>query len=203
VPTYKSLDPLEVRQLFSDFGANQHVAAYLGLPRLGAKFLCLYHPERRPSMSLYVDQHTGAWKVHDWHERGEHVHYGLADIFASRIIGHEVRLEHSSTLTVWWLRTLIESGYLAPADVPAKPLPPRVRPSVQILYDGFILNFQGRWLYDPGQPMPYTRDFAKAWCGMKSNHVVEEGIYWLRRHGYMRPAGRQDGCQVFLPGEGE
>jgi len=154
-------------------------------------------------MTLYVDKHSGAWKIHDWHERGEHAHYGLADIFASRIIGREIRLEHSPTLTVWWLRVLITSGYLAPADVPAKPLPLKVRPVVRTLYDGFILNFQGRWLYEPGQPMPYTRDFAKAWCGMKSNKMVEEGISWLRRHGYMRAVGRQCGSQVFLPGEGE
>jgi hypothetical protein len=203
VPTYKSLNPLEVRGLYGDFAANQCVAASLGLPRLGSKFLCLYHAERRPSMTLYVDKHTGAWKVHDWHERGISVHYGLADIFASRIVGHEVRLEGNPTLTVWWLRALITSGFLAPADVPAKPLPFKVRPAVRTLYDGFILNFQGRWLYEPGKPMPYTRGFAKAWCGMKSNHVVEDGISWLRRHGYMREAGRQHGSQVYLPGEGE
>jgi hypothetical protein len=203
VPTYKSLNPLEVLQLFGDFGANQCVAAYLGLPRLGSKFLCFYHPERRPSMTLYVDKHTGAWKVHDWHERGVHEHYGLADIFASHIIGQEVRLEGSPTLTIWWLRSLITAGYLAPADVPAKPLPFKVRPAVRTLYDGFILNLQCKWLSKPGTPTPYTRDFAKAWCGMKSNHVVEEGIYWLRCHGYMRYVGRQHGSQVFLPGEGE
>jgi hypothetical protein len=203
VPTCKSLNPLEVRGLFGDFGANQHVASSLGLPRLGSKFLCFYHPERRPSMTLYVDKHTGAWKLHDWHERGLSVHYGLADVFASRIIGHEVRLEGHPTLTVWWLRALITSGYLEPADVPAKPLPPQVRPAVRTLYDGFILNFQGRWLYEPGRPMPYTREFAKAWCGITSNHVVEEGIAWLRRHGYMWYVGRERGSQVFLPGEGE
>ena len=128
VPTCKSLTSLEVRGLFGDFGANQCVAAYLGLPRRGAKFLCFYHPEQHPSMTLFVDKHTGAWKVHDWHERGISVYYGLADIFASRIIGHEVRLEGHPTLTVWWLRALIASGYLAPADVPEKPLPPGVRP---------------------------------------------------------------------------
>jgi Transcriptional Coactivator p15 (PC4) len=159
--------------------------------------------ERRPSMTLYVDKHTGAWKVHDWHERGVHTHYGLADIFASRIIGREVRLEGKPTLTVWWLRLLITSGYLEPADVPAKPLPPHVRPSVRTLYDGFILNFQGRWLYEPGAPMPYTESFAMAWCGLKSKRQVEEGLYWLRWYGYIRSAGRQNGAQVFLPGEGE
>jgi hypothetical protein len=129
--------------------------------------------------------------------------YGLADIFASRIVGHEVRLEGKPTLTVWWLRALITSGFLAPADVPAKPFPFKVRPAVRSLYDGFILNFQGRWLYEPGKPMPYTREFAKAWYGIKSNHVVEEGISWLRRHNYIRYVGRQHGVQVFLPGEGE
>ena len=77
-----------------------------------------------------------------------------------------------------------------------------MRPSVRALYDGFILNFQGRWLYEPGKPMPYTESFAMAWCGLKSKRQVGEGLYWLRRHGYMRSAGRQNGSQVFLPGEG-
>jgi hypothetical protein len=153
-------------------------------------------------MSLYVDKHSGAWKVHDWHERGEHVHYGLADIFASRIIGREVRLEGSPTLTVWWLRLLITSGYLSPAEVPAKPLPPKVKPSIRTLYDGFVLNFQGRWVYDVGKPMPYTEAFAMAWCGLKSKRQVAEGLSWLKRHGYMRPVGRECGSQVFLPVEG-
>jgi Bifunctional DNA primase/polymerase, N-terminal len=202
VPHVSGCNHSDVRGLFGDFAANQWVASYLRLPRLGRKFLCFYHPERRPSMTLYVDKHTGAWKVHDWHERGISVCYGLADIFASRIIGHEVRLEGKPTLTVWWLRLLITSGYLEPADVPAKPLPPNVRPSVRTLYDGFILNFQGRWLYEPGKPMPYTEGFAMAWCGLKSKRQVEEGLYWLRRHGYMRSAGHQNGSQVFLPGEG-
>jgi hypothetical protein len=203
VPHLSGCHPSDVRGLFGDFAANQWAAGYLGLPRPGVNFLCFYHPERRPSMRLYVDKHTGAWKVKDFHERGIAANYGLADIFASRIIGQEVRLEGRSTLTVWWLRLLITSGYLGPADVPAKPLPPHVRPSVRTLYDGFILNFQGRWLYEPGEPMPYTEGFAMAWCGLKSKRQVEEGLYWLRRHGYMRSAGHQNGSQVFLPGEGE
>ena len=203
VPTCKSLKPPEILALFGDFAANQHVAAYLRLPRRGVNFLCLYHLERTPSMRLYVDKRTGAWKVRDFHERGIAANYGLADIYASRIIGREVRLRGTSTLTIWWLRALIASGYLEPADVPAKPLPPTARPAVQILYDGFILDLQCKWLTKPGTPTPYTREFAKAWCGLKSNHVVEESLYWLRRHGYMRYAGRERGSQVFLPGEGE
>jgi hypothetical protein len=31
---------------------------------------------------------------------------------------------------------------------------------------------------------------------------VAEGLDWLRRHGYMRSAGRENGSQVFLPGGG-
>jgi hypothetical protein len=119
-PHVSACNPSDVRGLFGDFAANQYAAAWLGLPRLGSKFLCFYHPERRPSMSLYADKRTGAWKVHDWHERGVHAHYGLADIFASRITGREVRLDGSPTLTVWWLRLLITSGYVAPADVPGE-----------------------------------------------------------------------------------
>jgi hypothetical protein len=205
VPTIKSFTSLEILKLFGNFHANLAVAKVLGIPPLGEDFLCWRHPEETPSMSVYQDRRTGAWKVHDWHldNSGDpREHMGLADLYAWRISGQDRRLRGKPTLTVWWLRALIASGFLEPADVPEKPLPPGVRPSVATLYDGFILNLQCKWLTKPGTPTPYTREFAKAWCGLKSNHIVEDGIYWLRRHGYMRYVGHQNGSQVFLPGEG-
>jgi Bifunctional DNA primase/polymerase, N-terminal len=198
-PTIKSLNPHAIRQLFGDQEANAVAARFLGLGHAPASFLCWYHPDHRPSMSLYVDQRTGAWKVHDWHDD---VHYALADLFAAEIIGHPMRLTGTPTLATWWKRLLLACKYLAAPDVPRKPLPPDARQSVVQVYEGFLLNVQCHWLTQPGCAVPFTHGFAMSWCGMKSKHLVDYALYRLRRDGQMRPAGRQNRLQIFLPGEG-
>jgi len=202
-PTTKSLTPQEIRRLFGDHDANEVAARFLGLGRAGGSFLCWYHPDHEPSMSLYIDQRTGAWKVHDWHPGSVSEHYALADVYASRLLGRPVRLTGKVTLATWWKRLLLACKFLEPPEVPKKALPMDARPSVRQLYEGFLLNVQCHWLTQPGCAVPFTRDFAMAWCGMNSKHIVEFGLYRLQRHGYMRPAGRQHGSRVFLPGEGE
>lgn len=198
-PNY--LTPQEVRTLFALPEANRAVADFLGLPELGDSFLCFWHPDHAPSMSLYADPHTGAWKVHDHHCRGVHEHYGLADIFASRMLRREVRLVGKPTLTVWWLRALLASKYLEPADVPMKLLPLDTRPSIRTVYDGFILLLQAKWRYNPGQATQFTVRFAMTWCGISASDTVQKAIWWLVRHGYMRQVMREKGSWTYLPGQ--
>jgi Bifunctional DNA primase/polymerase, N-terminal len=201
--TSNPLTPKEVRALYGVASANRAVADFLGLPHLGASFFCLRHADHNPSMSLFADAHTQAWKVHDHHCCGEGEFVGLADIYASRIIGREVRLEGSPTLTVWWLRALLACKYLEPADVPIRPLPLDVRPAVRTVYDGFMLLLQAKWRYEPGVPTVFAVRFAMEWCGISSSDTVQKAIWWLVRHGYMRPVGRHERACTYLPGEGE
>jgi hypothetical protein len=190
----------EVRGLFADADANRAVADFLGLPELGATVPCIWHPESTPSMSLFADPHTGAWKVHDHHMRGEAEFYGLADVFASTVIGREVRLKRKPTLTVWWLRALLACKFLEPADVPYKPLPDDVRPSVRTVYDGFLLLLQAKWRYDPGAPTQFAVRFAMDWCGISSSDTVQGALWWLVRYGYIRQVKREKGSWTYLPG---
>lgn len=199
--TPKSLTPNDVRALFASAEANRAVADFLELPELGGTFYCPWHAESTPSMSLFADARSGAWKVHDWHGRGEHEYYGLADVFASTVIGREVRLEGKPTLTVWWLRALLCSKYLEPAEVPMKALPLDVRPSVKTVYEGFVLLLQCKWRYDPGQPTQFATRFAMTWCGINSSDTVQAAMWWLVRHGYIRQVGRDRGAWLYLPGE--
>jgi hypothetical protein len=197
--TSNPLTPKAVRALSSVESANRAVADFLDLPTLGTSFLCCWHPERQPSMSLYVDTHTGAWKVRDWHGRGPYLDYGLADLYASRLLGREVRLEGKPTLTAWWLRALLACKYLDPAEVPTKALPLDVRPAVKTVYEGFVLLLQAKWLYDPGKPTQFTTRFAMTWCGISSSQTVQEAMWWLVRHGYIRQVKREKGSWTYLP----
>ena len=199
--TLNPLTPKAIRSLFASDEANRAVADFLGLPELGSTFLCIWHPEAQPSMSLFRDEHSGSWKVHDHHGRGEHAFYGLADLYASKLLGHEVRLVGRPSLTVWWLRALLASKYLEPAEVPMKALPLDARPSIRAVYDGFILLLQAKWCYDPGKPTQFTVRFAMAWCGISSSEAVQKAVWWLVRHGYMRQVKREKGSWTYLPGE--
>jgi hypothetical protein len=193
------LTPKEVRGLFADTGANRAVADFLGLPELGDNALCLWHPESTPSMSLFADPRSGAWKLHDHHVEGAGEFVGLADVFASQMLGRVVRLEGKPTLTVWWLRALLACKFLEPADVAMKPLPDDVRPSVRAVYDGFLLLVQAKWRYDPGKPTQFTVRFAMDWCGVDAKDTVEAALWWLVRHGYLRRVGRDGKAWLYLP----
>jgi Bifunctional DNA primase/polymerase, N-terminal len=199
--TSKPLTPKEVRALFASAEANRAVADFLGLPALGSTFLCPWHPEREPSMSLFCDVHTRAWKLHDHHRRGDHTYYGLADVFASGLLGHEVRLEGTPSLVTWWLRALLACKFLEAAEVPKRALPVDVRPAVRTVYDGFIMLLQAKWRYDPGRPSMFTTRFAMDWCGISSSQTVQEALWWLVRHGYIRQVGREKCSWTYLPGD--
>lgn len=198
--TPKCLKPKDVRSLFGDFDANMAVAELLHLPALGSTFLCILHPESRASMSLFRDRTSGAWKVKDWHHRGAYVTYGLADLYASRVLGREVRLQHKPLLTVWWLRALVAAKFLEPAEVPRCPMPLDVRPALRTLYEGWLLLLGCKWLYDPGKPSAFSVRFAMDWCGL-SSHTVQEGFDQLIRQGYLRRAGHYQGMPLYVPGE--
>ena len=90
----------------------------------------------------------------------------------------------------WKIRLAIEKGLLAPARVPAPPLPEDVPATVRIVYKGFVFLQACRWLREPpGSAAPFSRDFAAAWCRV-TPWQARESIRWLRSRGFLRVGDR-------------
>jgi hypothetical protein len=96
----------------------------------------------------------------------------------------------------WKLRLLHESGLATPADVAIEPLSVgsqgpigRSAETVQKTYDGFALLIRLRWIARPGEPVTFCREFACAWCGLRSPDQARTAIDVLHGLGYLVPAG--------------
>ena len=90
----------------------------------------------------------------------------------------------------WKIRLAIEKGLLAPARVPAPPLPEDAPATVRIVYKGFVFLQACRWLREPPEsPTPFSRDFAAAWCRV-TPWEARESIRWLRSRGLLRVVDR-------------
>jgi hypothetical protein len=177
-------------------------AGVLGVPtaRVGQGFVCILpgHDEAHASASLHWDPKTGALQYRDWHARSSVEWYPLPDVRASLAFGTAVRLRGPSVAT-WQLRLLVEAGVLAPYPVPARSLPPTVRPAIRRVYAGFLFLRACKWWHTPQAPAPFTWRFAAAWCGLGERHV-REAMPWLLAHGWLRQVGRHRNMALFLPG---
>jgi len=177
-------------------------AAVLGIAtaRVGQGFLCILpgHDEVHPSASLHWDPKTGAIMYRDWHARSGVAWYTLPDGRASLAHGQAVRLRGPSVAT-WQLRLLVEAQILEPYPVPARPLPPGVRPAVRKVYEGFLFLLACKWWHTPDVPTPFSWRFAAAWCGLGERHVGE-AMHWLLAHGWLRQVGVHQRTALFLPG---
>jgi hypothetical protein len=99
------------------------------------------------------------------------------------------------------MRLLVEAGVVPPALVPARPLPPGVRPAVRKLYAGFQRLLGCKWLLKPGEPTAFAYRFAGAWCGV-SLPYVSASLTWLLQQGYLRQVGKHKGMALYQLGEG-
>jgi hypothetical protein len=191
-----------LRVLFQRPEVALRCAGVLGVPtaRVGQGFLCILpgHEERHPSASLHWDPKTGGVQYRDWHTRDRVDWYPLPDVRASLAFGHAVRLRGPSVAT-WQLRLLIEAGILDPYPVSARPLPPKVRPTVRTVYNGFLFLLACKWWHTPQAPTPFAWRFAAAWCGLGARHVGE-AMHWLLAQGFIRQVGRHRQMALFLPG---
>jgi Bifunctional DNA primase/polymerase, N-terminal len=165
----RNLDSWDRREFFVNAACE-----VLGIPiqPIGTPFLCVLpgHAERRPSASLYPDRH-GRVVYHDFHAPGGAPEFlPLAMVYAAQKTGTVAKL-NPSTLAAWKRRFLTELGLVAPAPVQIPALPPGEPPRVHKIYDGFRQLLQCRWLTDPGQPAPFTREFAAGWCGLSERHA--------------------------------
>ena len=165
--------------------------------KIGQTFRCILHEERHPSASLHWDPKTGALKYRDWHRKGGEEWYTLADVYASKIAGREMRLKGPS-MASWFLRLLVEAKICTPVAVPARRLPLTVRPAVRKVYEGFLLLLGCKWLHTPGAPTPFSWQFAAGWCRISERHAGES-LQWLLQQGYIQQVGTYQRMALFLP----
>jgi hypothetical protein len=190
-----------LRMLFQRPDVALRCASVLGAPtpRVGQGFLCILpgHAETQPSASLHWDPKTGAIMYRDWHVRSGIEWYTLPDVRASLACGQAVRLRGPSVAT-WQLRLLVEARILEPYPVPARPLPPEVRPAVRKVYEGFLFLLACKWWHTAQAPTPFSWRFAAAWCGLGERHVGK-AMYWLLAQGWLRQVGWYRNMALFLP----
>src|SRR5215813_13125280 len=199
--------------LYKDLTIAWRCIAALGISasRVGEKFLCPIHPEAHPSASVYEDRKRGGLTIWCWHERRP---YTIPQVRAKQVSG-EVHLLRKPSTFIWGVRVLLEAHVVPPARVVYRPLPNslpvKVPTAVRKVYDGFILLLQCRWLYEPHQPVAYSRGFAGQWCGV-SAFQAQQAMHWLHDHeyivkasGYMKPLERHGETPrlttLYLPAE--
>jgi hypothetical protein len=159
-------------------------ALEISASRTGEKFLCPLHPEEHPSASVYFDRKRGGLTVWCWHQgKG----YTIPEVRAAQVSG-EIRWLRKPSTFIWGVRVLLEAHVVPPALVhyralPAS-LPVKAPAAVRQVYTGFILLLQCRWLYESGQPVPYSRGFAERWCGVPE-FQAEKATHWLCDHEYI------------------
>lgn len=161
---------------------------------VGRAFRCVLpgHAERSPSSS--IDPVSG--RYHDWHRGGGW--HSLAEVYASRKAGRIVRLEGPSA-SKWWDRLRWEAGELE-VVVPAPPrLAPDTPPRTVRVVEGFVLLVALREHRDGPGPVPYTRRFITAWCGLSEHHAEQAKLDALRRGALVKEAEeRHKGMRLSL-----
>lgn len=154
---------------------------------LGRAFGCVLpgHPDRRPSASLWRDPLTAVFKYRDWHCADGDEWWSLAEVFASRCAGRPVRLSGPSA-SRWYTRLWFEAGLITLTPPPMPRMPASASPAARRVTNGFALLLAVRALRDPaGEPAPFTRKFAAAWCGLTVAQA-REGIAELVRQDVLR-----------------
>lgn len=99
----------------------------------------------------------------------------------------------------WKLRVAIEEAVLTPAPVAAAPLPDGYDDAARKVYGGFVFLLGCKWLYTPGEPTVFSREFAAPWCEV-SVRQAREAITALKRDGFLLPVGKHGRSTVWLPG---
>jgi hypothetical protein len=207
------LDRESLAALYKDPEIAWRCLGVLGISaaRTAEKFLCPIHREEHPSASVYVDRKRGGLTIWCWHQRRA---YTIPEVRAAQVSGEMRWLRKPSTF-IWGLRVLLEARVVPPAPVRYRPLPaslPAKAPAaVRQVHTGFILLLQCRWLYEPRQPVPFSRGFAERWCGVPE-FQAEKAMHWLCDHesivkdsGYTKPLERHGETPrittLYLPAE--
>lgn len=171
---------LDVALAFLTIGGVRNV-------RLGQPFLCPLpgHEERHPSAAIWR-MPDGAIRFCDFHRRSGRKWFVLSEVYASFKIGKVVTLKKGER-AAWFLRGLVETGFLELPKLEFPELPVDARPIVRDVYEGFKLRMALGRLYDPDQDFtqPYSWRFAAKWCGWSERHTGT-AITWLAENGYLQ-----------------
>jgi hypothetical protein len=169
---------------------------------LGTPFTCVIHTERNPSAALHLSA-TGEWLYHDFHasRHAAPEWLSLAQVRAA-VAGRTTKLSASEHAT-WKLILLVEAGLLPLVAVPARSLPNGAHAVVEHVYERFLFLLGCRWNYEHGAPVPFTREFAAALCGI-SVRDARDAIDELQRLGAIyvaatHPMGGARQLRLWLP----
>lgn len=115
-------------------------------------------------------------------------------------LGYAPAFERRLTVPELWtfgLRLEVESGRASPIKVDAA-LPDGVSGVVLAVAGGFLYLLSCRWLKDYGDPAPYTRDFAAAWCGVSVDQARDARKTLVDR-GWLVHVGHHGRMKLWLP----
>jgi Bifunctional DNA primase/polymerase, N-terminal len=176
---------------------------------IGQRFLCVApgHEEKDPSASIWAP----AGRVHryyDFHRRDREQSWTLAEIRAAQVGGRRLARLKGTLEARWYRRLFAEAGVIALPDLALAALPPGTPAYVERVRQGFLLLLRVRDGKDPGEPMPFTRGFARDWCGGISEHHARSGIAELKRLAVIEKVGEHPAgagrrsMDLFRPGPG-
>lgn len=173
--------------------------------KLGKTFCCPIpgHEEKKPSAALYIPHADGFITMKDFHKKNAEASekgtkgigkrdakmWPLPDLYAIAVTGKEVKLEKGER-AIWWIRALVELGYITPPTTYAPRLPKDAPEPAKKLYKGFTQLLACRELYQAMQKgTPFSWRFARKWCEIGSNATVKKGMEWLLKYGYLHKIG--------------
>lgn len=134
---------------------------------------------------------------------GEVFQYALAHGFTWE--GPEIEVEgftgprmSKSLYLTWKMKLAVERGLELPARVNTVAAPEDCTEDVTKVWQGFVHMFACRWLVTYGDPAPFVRQFAAAWCGV-TERVARDSILELRDRELMVRAGISNRAFLWLP----
>lgn len=159
-----------------------------------------------PQSASLVRGQTGEVVCRDRSEAGTYfVYTTLPELLASQVAGCPTKLRKNHHVE-WRVRLLAHADLLELPAVDLRPLPPGMRPHVEVVYEGLRLLFACRWFLEYGEPAPFSATFIQTWCGVTEFQARDArdvlGKHVLRGAGTI-PSGRPSPTRLFLPMEVE
>ena len=132
-------------------------------PALGQAVPCWLHPpDRHPSGGFYINPNDGRVRFRCFHEAKS---WALAELYARIFCGVWPTVTLSKAqLALFDTRMQIACRVIERPTVPYIPLPDDAPELEQYLYAGYLDAVACKWVRHPGEPIPFSRGFARVWC---------------------------------------